>query len=163
MDDFSRNPCRHHLFEVFALDKSETDLRTVRAAAQAAHDRLRFGKLTARDGSELRMSEAELNRLEQVLMTPVARLAAEQLVHQAHSFAKDPELTGCIASLAAVAADPLAAELGPAQEQVLLRLVRDAMPPLPPSTLADDLPWPPPPPAWAPRRESPAEAVLRDA
>jgi hypothetical protein len=164
MDDFARNPCRHHLFEVFALDKSETDLRAILAATLAARDRLRFGKMVAGDGAELQISEAELNRLEQVLLSPVARLEAEQLVHQAHSFARDPGLAACLARLAhAAAGDPLAAELELALQRVLLLLVRAALPPLPPVTLADDLPWPPAPETSVPRRESPAAAALRDA
>src|SRR6476660_9069107 len=107
MEDFTQNPCRHHLFEVFALDKSETDLRALRTAVQAARDRLRFGRLLARDGSQLQLKEADLNALEKQLLNPVECLKAEQLVHQAHPFARDGALALCLDRLAAEDKDPL--------------------------------------------------------
>jgi hypothetical protein len=162
MEDFSKNPCRHHLFEVFALDKSETDLRAVRAATQAARDRLHFGRIVARDGTEIQISESELNALEKELLTPVERLKVEQLVHQAHAFSRDPELARCIERLAGEDVDALPELLAEVQGQALLAVVRTTMPLLTPPPLADDLPWPPEPEGRAPRRETLEEAVLRD-
>jgi hypothetical protein len=162
MEDFSRNPCRHHLFEVFALDKSETDLRAILTTTQAARDRLHFGKIVARDGTEIQISESELNALEKGLLTPVERLKAEQFVHQAHTFSRDPELAWCIEGLTGEDVDALPELLAEVQGQTLLAVVRTTMPLLAPPPLADDLPWPPEPESRAPQRETLAEAVLRD-
>lgn len=162
MEDFSRNPCRHHLFEVFALDKSETDLRRIRDAAQAARGRLGFGRIVARDGTEIQLTEAELNALEKKLLTPLERLQAEQLVHQVHTFASDRELSRCLGRLAEEDQDPMPGVVAEVQAQALRALLRTA-PPLPiPAPLPDDLPWPPEPEAYPLRSESLADAVLRD-
>ena len=163
MEDFSKNPCRHHLFEVFALDRSETDLRTVRAAVQAARDHLRFGKIVARDGAELRLSEADLNALEAELLSPIERLKAEQLIHQEHTFLRDPELSRCLESIAREEGDVLAELLAKVQGEALLAVVRATLSPLPSSPLPDDLPWPPAPEGQAVRHESLLDAVLREA
>ena len=163
MEDFRRNPCRHHLFEVFALDKSETDLRVIRAATQAARDRLRFGRLMARDGTEIALTEAELNALEKQLLTPLERLQAEQLVHQEHTFGSDQELTRCLERLAEEDTDPMPGVVAEVQAQALHILLKTAPLLQPPPSLADDLPWPPEPEACELRRESLADAILRDA
>jgi hypothetical protein len=162
MENFNGNPCRHHLFEIFALDKSETDLRVIRAATQAARDRLRFGRLVARDGTEIALTEAELNALEKQLLTPLERLKAEQLVHQAHTFANDPELSRCLGRLAEEDQDPMPGLVADVQAQALRALLKTTPPLPPPSPLADDLPWPPEPEGCPLRRESLTDAVLRD-
>lgn len=163
MEDFGRNPCRHHLFEIFALDKSETDLRIIRAATQAARDRLGFGRLVARDGTAIELTEAELNALEKKLLTPLERLQAEQFVHQAHAFSGDRELARCLDRLAEEDQDPMPGVVAEVQAQALRTLLKTA-PPLPiPSPLADDLPWPPEPEAYPLRRETLPDAILRDA
>lgn len=162
MEDFRRNPCRHHLFEVFVLDKSETDLRVIRAAAQTARDRLRFGRLAARDGTGIALTEAELNALEKQLLTPLERLQVEQLVHQEHTFGGDPELARCLERLAEEDGDPMPAVVAEAQARALRILLTTAPPLQPPAPLADDLPWPPEPEACELRRESLTDAVLRD-
>jgi hypothetical protein len=163
MEDFSRNPCRHHLFEVFALDKSETDLRIIRAATQAARDRLGFGRLVARDGTALELTEAELNALEKKLLTPLERLQAEQLVHQAHAFSSDRELARCLGRLAEEDRDPMPGLVADLQAQALRVLLKTTPPLPPPSSLSDDLPWPPEPEACELRRESLLDAILRNA
>ena len=162
MEDFNRNPCRYHIFDIFALDKSETDLRKIRAAIQATRDRLHFGKIEARDGTTIQLSEAEFNTLEKELVHPVERLKAEQLVHQAHAFSRDAELARCIESLANQEGDTLPKLLHEVQGQALLAVVKATIPLLVSSPLADDLPWPPEPPAYFPKRESREDAILRE-
>ncbi len=161
MDDFRSNPCRHHLFEVFALDPSETDLYKVRKAVEATWGRLGFGKIVARDGTEIKIGEADLNRLKEQLLTPLSRLQAEQFVHRPHPLAGDPELARAVERLAAEERDATAEVVAAARTELVLRLVKEALP-APPPPLADDLPWPPEPGEQPLRRESLAEAVLRD-
>lgn len=162
MDDFARNPCRHHLFEVFGLDPSETDLRAIRTAVQTARDRLGFGRIVARDGTAIELSEADLNALEKELLTPVERLKAEQLVHSMRAFASDPELAWCIERLAQQDRDPVPELIADVRAQAVLAVIEAAVPLLAPPHLADDLPWPSAPASRALRRESLVESVLRD-
>jgi hypothetical protein len=161
MEDFTRNPCRHHLFEIFNLDKSETDLRAIRTAVQEVQGRLRYSRIVARDGTVLTLSEADLNTLSKVLLTPLERLKTEQLVHQAHAFSQDRELALCMESLAVEEEDPLPGLIAEVQGQALRTLVRTALP-LPSPFLADDLPWPPEPEGYELRRESIKEAIQRE-
>lgn len=160
--DFTHNPCRRGIFDIFALDRAETDLRAVRAAVQGARDRLQYGRIVARDGSELELTEADLNAAEKVLLDPVERLKAEQLVHQAHRFSEDAELRALVGRLAEDAVDPLPGLVAEIEPAALLAAARGLLPPLAPPPLADDLPWPPPPEPLELHREPLERAILRD-
>lgn len=156
------HPCRYNAFEVFAVDPSETDLRLLRAAVQTARDRLRFGKVVARDGRELELTEADLNTLEQELLDPARRLQAEQFVHPQHLFARDPEIGLLLAELAGEEADPLPELLEEARPSILTAVLWTLLPTVTPPVLADDLPWPPDPEPCELKRESLEEAILRE-
>jgi hypothetical protein len=162
MDDFRRNPCRFHLFEVFAVDRSETDLRTLRAAVQTARDRLRYGRIVARDGTELELTEAQLNALESELLDPLRRLRAEQLVHREHPFTRDPELATLLGELQDEELDPFPPLLADARTELLTAVLDVFLPTYHPPPLPDDLPWPPDPEPLELHREPPEEAILRD-
>ncbi len=162
MDDFSNNPCRSHLFEIFALDKSETDLRTLRSAVNTTRDRLRFGKIKARDGSEIELTEADFNALEEKLYDPLQRLQAEQLVHQEHLFAGDQELISALRELEDEDPAPFTDLLEEARPQVLLAVLQAFLPSFEPPVLVDDLPWPEEPEPFELHREPLEEAILRE-
>ncbi len=162
MDDFSRNPCRSHLFEIFGLDKSETDLRALRSAVQTTRDRLRFGKIKARDGSEIELTEADSNALEEKLFDPLQRLQVEQLVHQEHLFAKDPELISALDELKDEDPAPLTVLVEEARPQVLLAVLQAFLPSFEPPVLAVDLPWPEEPESFGLHREPLEDVILRE-
>jgi hypothetical protein len=162
-NEFKNNPCRLNLFEVFWLDKAETGIRAINEAIQATKNRAKFGKLTTRDGTELDLSEAQLNRLEKELRDPIARLREEQIAHQIHLFAHDEALAGQLQALvkreeAAGQVRTLLAET----QSATLAMVRNYLPPFTPPALADDLPWPEPPAPGAPTREDWDAVILRD-
>ncbi len=136
--DPNRNPCRHNIFDAYAIDKSEIDIKVIRGASLKARDQLKFGKIVARDGAELQLTEAELNEMDKVLFDPVARLKSEQFVHQAHSFSQDEELTVLVRQLEE-ARDPLPDLLAKIQARTLATLVRQVLPQPVPQPLADDL------------------------
>jgi hypothetical protein len=138
--DPNKNPCRRNIFDVYRIDKSETDIRVIRAASQKTRDQLKFGKIVARDGSELSLSEADLNETDEILLDPVARIKAEQFVHQVHLFSQDDELAGLMRQLEVEAHDPLPDLLVEIQRGSLLTIVRQVLPEPAPSPLADDLP-----------------------
>jgi len=155
------NPCRHNIFDVFLIDKSEMDIGIIREKIRAARDRLDSGNLRARDGRELTLSEAEVNPMEAILLDPLGRLQAEQFVHQAHLFSQDEELVRVMAQLDRQKNDPVEQLLGPL-EKALLRSLTRALPPLKQRRLEDDLPWPDEPGSCAVQREPPEAAILRD-
>ncbi len=138
--DISKNPCRRNIFDVYPIDKLETDIRAIRAASQQARDQLKFGKIVARDGSELSLSEADLNEMDEILFDPVARLKAEQFVHQPHLLSRDEELAGLLRQLETETCDPLPNLLIEVQVGSLLTFVRQVLPEPAPPPLADDLP-----------------------
>lgn len=138
--DPKKNPCRCTIFDVYPIDKSEIDIRVIRAASQKARDQLKFGKIVARDGGELSLSEANLNEMDEILFDPVARLQAEQFVHQAHSFSQDEELADLMRQLGEEGRDPLPGLLTDIQAGALLAIARQILPEPTPPPLADDLP-----------------------
>jgi hypothetical protein len=138
--DSKKNPCRRNIFDVFKIDKSETDIKTIRGASQKSRDQLKFGKIVARDGTELSLTEADLNEMDKILFDPVARLQAEQFVHQAHLFSQDEELGGLMRQLETEGHDPLPDLLAEVQAGALLALARQVLPEPAPPALADDLP-----------------------
>jgi CelD/BcsL family acetyltransferase involved in cellulose biosynthesis len=140
MVDLKKNPCRRNIFDVFPIDRSETGLKTIREASQKARDQLKFGKIVARDGTELSLTEADLNEMDKILFDPVARLKAEQFVHQAHLFSQDEELADLMRQLAAESRDPMPGLLAEIQAGSLLALVRQVLPEPTPERLEDDLP-----------------------
>jgi len=138
--DPNKNPCRRSIVDVYPIDKSETDLRAIRTASQKVREQLRSGKIVARDGSELSLSEADLNRLDKTLFDPVARLKAEQFVHQAHLFSQDEELADLMQQIREEGRDPLPDLLTDIQAGALLAIARQVLPEPAPLPLADDLP-----------------------
>lgn len=159
-DDFSFNPCRQNIFDVFPIDKSETDLKAINEKRRSAREQWQYSQLVARDGSKLTLSEAELNAFERLLLDPVERLKAEQFVHQAHSFSQDEELAACLQQLENQA-DLLPDLLADLQAEILAGLSR-FLPPLAPPRMPDDLPWPAPPGPFALALEPLEALVLRD-
>jgi hypothetical protein len=137
--DLSRHPCRRSIFDVFEIDKSETDIKVIRAASQKAREQLKFAKIVARDGTELSLTEADLNEMDKILLDPVARLKAEQFVHQAHSFSQDEKLAALMRQLEEVC-DPLPGLLAEIQAGALASLARKVLPQSVPPPLEDDLP-----------------------
>lgn len=155
------NPCHGNVFDVFLIDKSETDVRVIREELRNARDRLEFDKFRTRDGRRLTLSEAELNRMEAILLDPLQRLQAEQFVHQAHLFSEDEELARCLTELTLEEEDPID-DLLSTLEQALLRMIVGALPPPEPCPIEDDLPWPNEPGSCPPQLETLEEAILRD-
>lgn len=158
--DFNINPCRRSIFDVFRLDKSETGIMAIRQAVLEAKERLKYGRIVSRNGTEIEITQAQMNNLQDRLFDPIARLKEEQIVHQAHLFAQDVELVRAIEALE---------EKGDGLEEVisdtrlaLLQMVGRMLPPLEHSRLEDDLPWPDPPAPLALAREGLDEAILRD-
>lgn len=137
--DPKRNPCQRNLFDVYPLDKSEADIKAIRTAAQKVRDQLKFGKIVARDGTELSLTEADLNEMDKILFDPVARLKAEQFVHEAHSFSQDEELAVLMQQLEETR-DPLPGLLDDIQSGALVTLARQVLPEPVPPPLADNLP-----------------------
>lgn len=135
------NPCYPTLFDVFHIDPDETDMRIIRAEIQNARDRLKFGKLHDPKGRELPLNEADLNRLEDLLLDPIARLEAEQFVHRRHRFEDDQELLQTLDALLAEREDPIELLLT-ILEEALTHSILTFIPPFEPEPLADDLPWP---------------------
>jgi hypothetical protein len=161
--EFETNPCRCSLFDVFHLDKAVTDIRAIREAIRDAKNRQRFDSLTARDGTPLQLTEAQLNNLEKRLLDPIERLKEEQLVHQAYLFGQDEALKSCVDALAA--SEDTTHQVGSLLSDTrtaVLQMISRFLPPLEPPQLADDLPWPEPPATRPAVREDLAEAILRD-
>ena len=138
--DFKKNPCRRTIFDVFAIDRSETDLRVIRTASQKARDQLKFGRILARDGTELSLTEADLNEMDKILFDPVERLKAEQFVHQGQLFSQDEELASLMRDLVTENRDPLPDLLAEIQAGALLGLARTMLLEPSPVPLEDDLP-----------------------
>jgi len=159
-DDFSFNPCRRNIFDVFPIDKSQTDLKAINEKRRNAREQWQYGQLVARDGAKLTLSEAELNAFESLLLDPVERLKAEQFVHQAHRFSQDEELAACLQQLKNQT-DLLPELLADLQAAILARLSR-FLPPLAPPRLPDDLPWPAPPEPLDLLLEPLEAVILRD-
>jgi hypothetical protein len=157
------NPCRRNIFDVFQIDKSETDIASIRNAIREARNRLGYGEMIGSDGTKLELSEAELNNMESVLLDPVARLKEELFVHQAHPFLKDQALAGCIDRLAALEkkSDAMKDLISETRKPLLTALAR-FLPPLSPLTLEDDLPWPEPPAPMPITRKSLEEGIFSD-
>ncbi|HWP43376.1 MAG TPA: hypothetical protein VNO14_09090 [Blastocatellia bacterium] len=158
--DFSVNPCRRSIFDVFRLDKGETAIPAILRAVADAKERLKFGRNRSSDGTDLELTEAQLNNLQERLFDPLARLKEEQIVHQTHLFAQDEELARGIAALEE-RDDGLKDALAQAQE-ASLRVVGRLLPPPDCSRIEDDLPWPELPAPLALRREALDDAILRD-
>lgn len=152
---------RHTLFDVFGLDKSETDPRAIQAAVRRAESRRKSGQLRGPDGAPIALSESELNHLKATLLDPLARLRAEQLIHQGHSFASDDELAQALAALAAVEPDPVDELLAFIPEAITAALGQ-TLAQVEPPTLEDDLPWPDEPGVLALELEPLEELILRD-
>lgn len=164
-NEFKSNPCRQNLFEVFQLDKAETGIRAIREAVQVTKRRFvnGGGKLPMRDGTEMELTEAQLNQMEKKLLDPLTRLKEEQIAHQAHRFAHDEAFGGRLQALAAY--EETAGQVGTLlaeTQSATLAMVKRYLPPFTPPALADDLPWPEPPAPGTPRREDLAAAILRD-
>lgn len=161
--EFKVNPCRCSVFDVFQLDKTETDIRAIREAIRETKNRFKCGVLVNADGIPMSLTEAQLNNLEKKLLDPVERLKEEQLAHQAHPLGKDEALSSCLQALAArkEGDDPTAA-LFAEMQGALLKLLGRFMPPLDPPHLDDNLPWPESPAPMTLVREGLEEAILRD-
>ena len=158
--DFTTNPCRRNIFDVFPVDKADTDMKNVREAMRSARDQWKFGHIVARDGTQLTLTEAELNAMERLLLDPVERLKAEQFVHQTHLFANDADIVRCVQQLEDKD-DPIQDVLTDLQG-ALLAMVRHAIPPLQPPLMEDDLPWPPEPGPCDVMFEPLESAILRE-
>jgi hypothetical protein len=157
---FGTNPCRRSIFDVFAVEKTETDMRVIFEAIRAARGNRGYGRIIARDGSEINLTEAELNAMESVLLDPVKRLKAEQFVYQSHYFSKDAELSECAQSLVTTE-DPMQDILSKIQA-ASLSVVTRLVPPLEPAQLANDLAWPEAPGAFRLELEPLGQSILRD-
>lgn len=157
---FDTNPCRRSIFDVFTVEKAETDMRVIFEAIRAARGNREYGRIVARDGSEINITEAELNAMESVLLDPVERLKAEQFVYQSYHFSKDAELSECAQSLVTTE-DPMYAILGKIQA-ASLSVVTRLVPPLEPAPFADDLAWPEAPGPFRLELEPLAQLILRD-
>ncbi len=160
ISDFTINPCRRNIFDIFQIDKSEIDLRVINGASKNAREMWKYGKLKARDGSTLELSEAELNAMVNCLLNPLERLRAEQFTHQAHHFIEDEQLARCLRRLE-TETDLMPDLVNGLQESLFGRLIR-FLPPLAPRNLSDDLAWPEPPEPCDLTRETLAMAILRD-
>jgi hypothetical protein len=157
------NPCRRNAFDAFAVGRSEIVIRNVRRAIKKARGDWKDngGTLIARDATPWTLTEAQLNSLEEELLDPLRRLQLEELVHEEHLFAADVEIRELADAL--IAALERSAGASDVLEQVRGELVgrlRRLLPPLPVPALADDLPWPPAPPAY-PVALEPFDAVIR--
>jgi hypothetical protein len=158
--DFTINPCRHNIFDVFPIDKSDTNMKNVREAIRNARDQWKFGRIVARDGTEITLTEAELNAMESILLDPVERLKAEQFVHQEHRFSQDAEIVQSMHQLEKTQ-DPMQNVLADIR-MALLVVVSRFLPVLEPPPLPDDLPWPVAPGPCEMAFESLETAILRD-
>ena len=158
MEDFTFNPCIRNIFEVFEIDKQETDARVINEARRRTWEKWESKHLTTQDASII--SKAELNAMEKRLLDPVERLKAEQFVHQAHRFSPDEELSQCLGRLDSEF-DPWPELLAELRKALLARLSR-FLPPLEVITLDDDIAWPPVPEPFDPKLETPARTILRD-
>jgi hypothetical protein len=155
------NPCRRDLFEVFHIDKSATDLRSIHAWVKDKKEIWAHENHTVKgwDGEVFAVDEARMNALEARLFVPNERLIDEQFAHQPHPFAEDPELAAAIIELqaprerAVLAGDARAivgGVLGPLLPKV-------SAPPMP-----DDLPEPARPAPFPIEKETLEQAILRD-
>ena len=160
MESFQINPCRQNIFEVFRLDKVETDPGAILAAINKAKTQLSNGIMVARDGTEFSLSEAQLNNLEKILLDPLERLKAEQLVHQAHFFSHDEEFAGAAHALRQE--DDSMQMLLVDMKSALVVVLGQFLPSFTPPHLEDDQPWPDPPAPLELVREAWTAAILRD-
>ena len=158
---FEDNPCLQNPFEVFRIDRSETDLRAIRERVKDARETWEFDgrKIKTRGGAELAVDEAHMNEFQARLFDPLCRLKEEQFVHQAHSFAGDSELSQAVGEFLAPAE---AAALPGGDRAAVLKVLAARVPPIPAPHLADDLPWPAWPEPFQVETETLEAAILRD-
>jgi hypothetical protein len=158
---FEENPGRWNLFEVFQIDRSLTDLRSIRRSVQDALDRWRQngGKVELRNGEKCHAEEAKLNELSGRLFDPVRRLKNEQFAHQVHSFAGDEELHEAVTGMTGVAAQALMPSVA---GSALVAAIGPLLPTISAPRQEDDLPWPDPPSPIAIDMEPLQDAVLRE-
>ena len=98
---FEKNPCRRTAFEAFRIDKSETNPLTINSTIRDAFNSLQNGNalIKERDGTDWQISQADLNKLKDIMLCPVERLGTEQFVHETHLFRKDTILDELLAKL----------------------------------------------------------------
>jgi hypothetical protein len=158
---FEENPCRRNPFAVFMVDRSETNLRAIRLRVDAAWKDWEFHgkKIRNPDGSETEVDEARMNEMKARLEQPLKRLKEEQLVHRSRPFVWDREFEDAMKEFSA---PPEAPELPTLPRSAVLNLLGPLLPEVPAPVLADDMPWPEPPPTFPREREPLEQAILRD-
>jgi hypothetical protein len=155
------NPCRRHPFEVFGIDKSETNRRNITSQVESAKDLLKHeqGAVKGPDGESFVVGEARINELEAILNDPLRRLQAEQFVHQAHPFSGDVELAAALeAEFSSVSAPLQTLDSG----AVIASALGPLLPEIEHADLPDDLPDPARPEPFPVEVERWDQTILRD-
>ena len=158
---FDENPCRWNALEVFQVNRSTTDRKTIMERENEAQKlwKLQELQIVLRNGEKHPLDEARLNRLRERLDKPLLRLQEEQLVHDFHSFAGDLELLEAVRNLTAETAH---VQTPAVAGEVLVSAIGEMLPVIEPPKMEDDLPWPEPPAPLPVEREALSVTILRD-
>jgi hypothetical protein len=158
---FEENPCRWNLFEVFQIDRSETNKRAILHRVSDTRDLWKHHEeiVVLRNGERRPTEEARLNELEGRLNNPLQRLKDEQLAHQFHSFAGDEELQSAVMRLTEAV---VPAQTPSVAGAALVSAIGPLLPSISPPRMEDNLAWPDPPAAFQVEQESLQDAILRD-
>jgi len=158
---FEENPCTWNALEIFQLDRSVTDLKSVRERHSATRDEWKFNdqKIRLRNGEVRALEEARLNEFQKRIDDPVRRLQEEQYAHQFHSFAGDEEL---LAAVNRLEQNQSTAEIPMVGGSALVSAIGGLLPEVKPQRIEDDLPWPDLPKPTPVEDEPLEDAILRD-
>jgi hypothetical protein len=158
---FEENICRWNALEIFQLDRSVTDLKSIRERESVTRDDWKFNdhKIKLRNGELHALEEARLNEFQNRIDNPIRRLQEERYVHQVHSFAGDEEL---LTALNQLVREQGAAEIPMVGGSALVSAIGGLLPTVTPPCMEDDLPWPDLPKPMHIDDEPLETAILRD-
>jgi hypothetical protein len=148
---FDTNPCRRNAFDAFPVPKKETHIKKIREIMNLARRdwEERDHNILLPDGAQWPITEAELNRLGDLMTDPLERLKIEQFVHQEHHLSGDEEvreLMGLVAKKHAEEARETIADAADRLWEIFFNRLAAFISAPEPVPLADDMPWPLAPP-----------------